>query len=140
MKIGANSSCPCGSGMKYKKCCSRYHKGLIAKDALTLMKSRYSAYAAGDVKYIIKSTHKENYDYKDNQVEWAKEIKNFIENSNFEKLEIIDFIDGKSEAFVTFIATINGEKMIERSRFLKVKNRWFYESGTFLEESETSSN
>ncbi len=136
MGIGANSSCPCGSGLKYKKCCSRYHKGLIAKDALTLMKSRYSAYAAGDAKYIIKSTHKDNRDYTSDFKRWTKEILAFSKSTNFEKLEIIDFIDGEKEAFVTFIATLNGEKMIEKSRFLKVENQWLYESGEFLEENK----
>ena len=47
-KFSINSPCPCGSGGKYKKCCQKYHKGALAKDALTLMKSRYSAYALNE--------------------------------------------------------------------------------------------
>ena len=98
------------------------------------MKSRYSAYATGDAKYI--STHKDNRDYTSDFKRWTKEILTFSKSTNFEKLEIIDFIDGEREAFVTFIATLNGKKMIEKSRFLKVKNRWLYESGEFLEENK----
>ena len=134
MSIGANSICPCGSKKKYKRCCSRFHKDLIAKDALELMKSRYSAYAVGDAKYIVKTTHPNNNDYSSDLLQWIKEINTFTEGTNFEKLEIVDFIDGESEAFVTFIAILNGEKMIEKSRFLKVDKRWLYESGEFLEE------
>ena len=55
MKISKNSKCPCGSGKKYKECCYKYHKGANPPNALLLMKSRYSAYAAGDAKYIIKT-------------------------------------------------------------------------------------
>ncbi len=58
MKFSKNSKCPCGSGKKYKICCFRLHKGLLAKNALELMKSRFSAYAVGDANYIIKTTHK----------------------------------------------------------------------------------
>jgi SEC-C motif-containing protein len=41
MKFSINNPCPCGSGVKYKKCCAKYHKGLVAKTALELMKSRF---------------------------------------------------------------------------------------------------
>ncbi len=85
---------------------------------------------------IINSTHKDNRDYTSDFKRWTKEILAFSKSTNFEKLEIIDFIDGEREAFVTFIATLNGKKMIEKSRFLKVKNRWLYESGEFLEENK----
>ena len=34
-------------------------------------------------------------------------------------MEIIDFIDGEKEAFVTFKASFNGGFQIEKSKFLK---------------------
>ena len=58
--MSPNEKCPCGSAIKYKKCCKAYHDGKIPKDALTLMKSRYSAYAAGEVKYIQKTATKQD--------------------------------------------------------------------------------
>ena len=139
MKIGANSRCPCGSEAKYKNCCKKYHNGLIAKDALTLMKSRYSAYAVGDAKYIIKTTHPNNSQYLSDTQKWIKEIKAFCFLNKFQKLEIVEYINiDPNEAYVTFIATINNQKMIEKSRFVKEKKRWLYESGEFLEESVIS--
>jgi len=36
-----NRPCPCGSHIKYKKCCRPFHKDKIAKDALHLMKSHF---------------------------------------------------------------------------------------------------
>ncbi len=130
--VGVNSSCPCGSGKKYKNCCLPLHKGRVAKDALELMKSRYSAYAAGACKYIIKTTHPNNREQRKESTIWLKEICNFSQNSTFERLEIIDFINGTEEAFVTFTATIDGEKITEKSRFLKEGKLWLYESGIFL--------
>ncbi len=124
MKISVNSPCPCGSGKKYKKCCQIYHKGMIAKDVLSLMKSRFSAFAVGDIKYIIKtSTFQKDYD----------ELKAFSQNCEFKKLDILDV----GEDFVTFKATIicNGvdSSFIEKSFFVKKDGRWFYDRGEILE-------
>jgi len=43
----------------------------------------------------------------------------------------LEFIDGENEAFVKFDALLSGTHFIEKSRFLKVDGRWFYESGVF---------
>ena len=102
MKPSSNILCPCGSGNKYKKCCSRYHKGAFAPNALSLMKSRYCAYAIGDSFYIIRTTHPDNPDYTIHRENWNKSILDFSEKTSFLSLEIIDFTDGEEEAFVTF--------------------------------------
>jgi SEC-C motif-containing protein len=127
MKFSVNSPCPCGSGIKYKKCCGIFHKGAIAKTALDLMKSRFSAFAIGKIDYIINtSTFQKDFD----------DLKSFSNNCEFKKLEILDFIDENSEAFVTFKATIFCEEQdnsfIEKSRFIKKEGRWYYESGQIL--------
>lgn len=100
------------------------------------MKSRYSAYSFGVLKYIIKTTHKENSDYKENLQLWGDEIEDFCKNTDFIKLEIIDFVDGEEVAFVTFKANLSshGEDIsfIEKSKFYKVLNSWLYHSGEFL--------
>ncbi len=127
MKISKNSKCPCGSGKKYKECCLRFHKGANAKNALELMKSRYSAYAAGEANYIIKTTHKNSSHFEKNKQKWIKEIKKFSK-SNFKKLEIIEFIDGEKEAFVEFKAYIDDYVMHEKSYFLK-EDKWYYVGG-----------
>ena len=51
-KLSVNAPCPCGSLKKYKKCCMPFHKGAKVKDALSLMKSRYSAFVAGEINYM----------------------------------------------------------------------------------------
>jgi len=118
--------CPCGSEIDYKKCCKPFHKNKKkAKNALILMKSRYSAYAMKEVKYILKTTHKNNPEWKNPK--WENDIKVFC-HSNFKKLEIIEFIDGENEAFVEFKAYIDDVIIHEKSRFLK-EGVWLYESG-----------
>jgi len=130
-KYSPNAPCPCGSGNKYKKCCQPYHKGARLKDALTLMKSRYSAYAVGQSHYIIATTHPDNPDHREDQSSWAEEIDVFCQQTDFLGLEILEFIDGEREAFVTFRAFLSSGEILERSRFLLTGDRWLYESGDF---------
>lgn len=132
-KFSPNEFCPCGSKKKYKKCCSIYHKGALPPTALLLMKSRYCAYAAGDSSYIIKTTHPDNPDYTTNIKSWEESILNFSKQTKFLGLEIIDFIDGEEEAFVTFNARLSSGNLKEKSRFLKLHGRWLYVDGEFYE-------
>jgi SEC-C motif-containing protein len=130
-KLSPNSPCPCGSKAKYKKCCQIYHKGALPKTALSLMKSRYTAYVVADSFYIMKTTHPNNSDYSNEVKEWKESIDAFSNATAFLGLEILEFVDGESEAFVTFKAKLSSSDMVEKSRFLKVGGRWLYESGVF---------
>jgi len=125
--VSINDKCPCNSGLKYKKCCKSYHDGKVAKNALLLMRSRYSAYAHGEYKYIIKTTHESTRDSD------FQSVKEFSKQTTFQNLEIIEFIDGEKEAYVTFKATLlsNGKdsSFTEKSRFLNEKNIWYYVDG-----------
>jgi len=131
-KLPPNAPCPCGSGLKYKKCCRPCHRGGRAPDALSLMRSRYSAYAAGEADYIIRTTHPENPDYRTETASWKEEILDFCRSTEFSGLEILEFIDGEEEAFVHFVAKLGEEKMEEKSRFLR-NTEWLYHSGEFPE-------
>jgi len=101
------------------------------------MRSRYCAYKLHLAKYIIKTTHKQNVDYKSNTLEWEEEILDFCHSCSFEKLEIKEYIDGSVEAFVTFRATTlcdtKDYSFTEKSKFKKEFNKWYYFSGCFLD-------
>jgi len=129
--IGVNTPCPCGSGKKYKKCCSPFHKGAQPKDALALMKSRYSAYAAGESSYILKTTHPDNPEFSEDTKTWKASVDAFCKNTKFLKLEILDFCDGEEEAFVTFAAHLDSGVLREKSRFVRESGKWYYHSGVF---------
>lgn len=134
-KFSINYKCPCGSNIKYKKCCQVYHKGKIASTALELMKSRYSAYVVKDVKYIIKTTHINNQDYTLDFNTWSNDILEFCNNSEFKGLEILDFIQNKEESYVKFHVKVfiqnKNESFTEKSKFVKEDNKWLYHSAKF---------
>lgn len=128
--------CPCCSGKSYSECCEIFHNGVIAPDALTLMRSRYSAYAKKKLDYIIRTTHPENNKFQQDQANWRKEILYFYGNTVFERLEIVNFTphEDKNEAYVTFIAHLkqnsHDASFREKSYFKKKDGHWLYHSGT----------
>ncbi len=141
MKISSNDLCPCGSFKKYKKCCKIFHDKIQSpKTALELMKSRFSAFCVSNSNYIISTTHENNPDFTLDLKSWTNDILDFSKNTKFEKLEILEFLEDEKESFVTFKATLFQDKndisFIEKSRFLKVKDKWFYVDGQFLDEGK----
>ncbi|MDH5490482.1 MAG: YchJ family metal-binding protein, partial [Myxococcales bacterium] len=56
-------NCPCGSGSKQNECCGPLMQGEAqAETAEALMRSRYSAFAVGNVEYIVATHHPESRD------------------------------------------------------------------------------
>jgi SEC-C motif domain protein len=50
--------CPCGTDVRYDACCGRLHRGAgQAETAEELMRSRYAAYAVGDLDHIWRTWH-----------------------------------------------------------------------------------
>ena len=125
-RLSPNAPCPCGSGLKYKKCCRPYHQGKVAPDPLTLMKSRYSAYAAGEAAYIQRTTHPEHPDWSEDRESWRREILAFSRGTEFLGLEIRSHRQEGAEGWVHFIARLSSGPMEECSHFLLREGRWLY--------------
>ena len=65
--ITSSSPCPCYSNKSYGDCCEPFHKkALHAPTAEALMRARYSAYALGEIDYLIITLplmDRKNFDY-----------------------------------------------------------------------------
>lgn len=138
MAFNEHSTCPCGSKKTYLNCCKVFHDGKNPDLALELMKSRFSAFAVGNIDYIINTTHEDNIEYSSNKSRWREDIQDVVNSTDFNKLDIIEFIDREEEAFVTFKLTLKQKGLdvsfTEKSRFLKIDGKWLYRSGEFLED------
>lgn len=124
------SVCPCGSGHIYTECCGPLHRGeRVAETAPALMRSRYSAFAVGDVAYLRSSWHPAHRPSEvtlDDAVVWRR-------------LQIVDTeAGGRDDAHgvVEFRAqyVADGRRHIlhERSRFTRVDDAWVYVDGDLL--------
>lgn len=96
-------NCPCHSNkalLKYKDCCKAHHtkdKQTLSPEELII--SRFSAYASGNVDYIIDTTSKKSVDYdayleqkvyEIGRQKWRKDLyTNMVDNYQYIKLEIV---------------------------------------------------
>ena len=118
--------CPCGNGV-FKDCCGPYLDGdQAAPTAEALMRSRYTAYAVGNVEYLLKSWHP------------ASREDDFVleEAIQWQGLDILDTTDGgeaDDTGEVEFVARYLVEnrpgQLRERSDFRREDGLWYYVDG-----------
>jgi SEC-C motif-containing protein len=124
--------CPCCSGKQYVHCCGPLHRGaVVAKTAVQLMRSRFSAYALKQIDYLYETTYpeKRSESFKQEMAAWAN-------RAEFIKLEILGKRQGRSldkvgqVEFIAYYRQFGEEKqMHELSRFRRYKGRWHYVDG-----------
>lgn len=124
--------CPCGSGKPFTQCCEPLLKGKARAEAPEqLMRSRYTAFAVGDIDYIF-DTHDpdtvEQIDRKSTET-WSKQ-------SEWLGLEILETKLGGPEDYtgtVEFVARYKarGTKIDHRevATFRKHNGRWLFVDG-----------
>ena len=111
--------CPCLSGLPYDECCGRFHEGAAAPTAEALMRSRYSAYATGNIDYILSTWHPSTRPADrslDDSIRWYR-------------LDILSTSKGgplDSTGTVEFEAFYRGGSQRELSSFVREAGRWYY--------------
>lgn len=122
----AFSKCPCGSGTTYGECCGPLHDGTAAPTAEALMRSRYSAYAVGNLDYVFRTWHPRT-----RPADLAP-----TPGLTWVGLEILRTVDGgiaDDTGEVEFRASFRdgrGEQVMhETSRFERRGGRWVYVDG-----------
>ena len=130
--LPADTPCPCGSPKSYGDCCGKYHCGnAYAETAEKLMRSRYSAFALRDGKYLLSTLAEENRSgFNDESI--AHDTTRWI------GLEIIECVAGgvlDQSGIVEFIARFDEDgkhnQLHERSNFERRDGKWFYVDGIF---------
>lgn len=124
--------CPCGSGKKYSSCCEPLIKGSKkGETAEAVMRARYSAYANGEIDYIVSTLDPDVRDDYDKE-----EIKQWSEKSTWMGLEIKRTEKGLKNdktGIVEFVAIYEDDSMIykhhEVSQFVQKDNQWFFKDG-----------
>jgi len=119
------SPCPCGRA-DYAACCGRYHGGLAAPDAESLMRSRYSAFVLRLPEYLLETWHASTRPSTlslDAGVRWlGLDVKKAIGAGDAD------------HATVEFVARSRhgggpAHRLHELSRFVREDGRWFYLDG-----------
>jgi SEC-C motif domain protein len=131
--------CDCGKPQDYEHCCALLHQGRApAESAEQLMRSRYSAFARGDVAYIVKT--QTPFPAKASHDELAKDLTAV----HWLKLEVLSHtVVSQTKAFVEFCAyalNFNGNqkqliKHHEHSEFYRQDQQWLYKQGEIMPDS-----
>ncbi|MFM2483600.1 YchJ family protein [Celerinatantimonas yamalensis] len=120
--------CYCQSGLPYSQCCQPLHQGQPALTPLALMRARYSAFVLGLGDYLWHTHHP---DYRKGL---SIEILN-QQDTQWVKLqiELHAYPQDMSFGLVEFKAWYRQETGLgclhERSRFVKLNDRWVYTDG-----------
>ncbi|MBL8482620.1 MAG: SEC-C domain-containing protein [Rhodocyclaceae bacterium] len=119
--------CPCGSGIDYARCCGRFiDGGGAAPDAVTLMKSRYTAYVRAAQAYLLATWHPTTRPAELDLVTTSQ--------PKWLGLSVLgQQVHDPDHASVEFVARykISGRaaRLHETSRFVREHGRWFYLDG-----------
>jgi SEC-C motif-containing protein len=113
--------CPCGTGATYDACCGRLHRGAAqAETPEELMRSRYAAYAVGDLDYVFRTWHPRTRPDDDLTPDPAL---------TWTGLRIV----GTGPDWVEFVASYERSGVVgalrEHSRFERRGGRWVYVDG-----------
>jgi SEC-C motif domain protein len=119
--------CPCGLGGPYDQCCGPLHRGASkAASAELLMRSRFSAFAVGDDRYLLATWHATT----------RPPRISFDSTQTWTRLEILSRTGG---GFLDAAGTVEFRAHYERaglpgnqhenSHFVREGGRWYYVAG-----------
>jgi SEC-C motif-containing protein len=125
-------TCPCGKGESLETCCGPYLSGAKKpKTAEDLMRARYTAFAVGNVDYVIKTHDPDTVDQidRDSTEQWSKQS----EWLGFELLS--SEAGGEKDHFgnIEFVARYKMKGTLlehrERATFRQQDGTWFFVDG-----------
>jgi SEC-C motif-containing protein len=124
--------CPCTSGAEFADCCEPILLGArAATTAEELMRSRYTAYATGNIDWIVESQSPDGRQFVD-----RKATEGWSKRSTWRGLEVLKVDQGQAddaEGFVEFKAhyTAGGEDIThhEVASFRQEEGTWYFVDG-----------
>lgn len=135
--------CPCCSDRPFAQCCEPFICGAVAATtAEQVMRSRYTAYAEGDIAYLKKTTHPDGLADFDEEatLSWS-------ENSLWKGLEILATEGGGPEddqGIVEFAAHFSQKdvehKHHERAIFKRENQEWLFLDGNPVKSKPVKNN
>jgi SEC-C motif domain protein len=125
-------ACECGIGESTEACCGRFFGGQQhPATAEELMRSRYTAFASGEIDYIMNTHHPRKVAEID-----RRGVETWSKNATWHSLEILSTHEGGPDderGEVEFVArySMGGFRQAhqERAEFERSNGRWYYVDG-----------
>ncbi|MBZ4033946.1 hypothetical protein K6T82_04165 [Flavobacterium sp. 17A] len=123
-----SKKCYCDTGLLFEDCCGLYlNNNQKAPSALTLMRSRYSAYATHNADYLMGTTYvsERKYYSKSEILRWAV-------SNKWQKLEILSSSENTVEFKAYFLDSANKPQVHYEFSIFKFENgAWYYLDAKF---------
>lgn len=135
--------CTCTSGKSFGDCCRPYLRGeREAPDPVSLMRSRFSAFALDYSAYLWRTLHVTHGDRSKSEEEMLRNFRRASRGMEYRALTILDSAppgaDGRAQ--VLFLAHVRDRardvSFLERSDFLHDGTGWRYAYGTTRDASD----
>lgn len=126
--------CPCQSGKAYGECCMPYHRGALEPpDPESLMRSRYAAFAAGEIEYLMKTLHPDHPEKSLPEDVLRSSLRGACRDHRYTGLKITDVTTEGDRGSAQFVAKVfqRGKDISfsERSIFVRIDGAWRYLEG-----------
>lgn len=126
-----SSRCPCGNGESFGDCCGPVlRQERRAGTAAALMRSRYTAFAVGDLEHLLRSWHASTRPPREELAESLEEGLRWL------RLDVLSTLQGgpfEDVGTVEFVAISKGpqgrQEQHEVSHFVREDSSWFYIDG-----------
>jgi len=126
-------TCPCGTGRALAACCGPILAGARAATPEELMRSRYTAYAVGDVGHLIRTTAPDSPHAQPDVDAWTRELTAYCRSVKLHGLTVSHAEQDGDRGVVRFFARIqSGRRDVsfgERSTFVRDHGWWLYVDG-----------
>lgn len=129
-------ACPCWSGRPHDECCAPYHRGeREAPDPVSLMRSRYAAFALGQAEYLVRTLAASHPDLDLPRPALLRSLAGSAKN-RYPGLAILDEGRKGRSAEVLFAARVHeggrDASFVELSDFEHDGTGWRYASGILI--------
>ncbi len=121
--------CPCGSEKAYEKCCKAYiQEGKKIPNVEVLMRSRYTAFALKNAKYILETNYAQEVNDKE-----IKLLDREFDEVEWLLLNVFDSTQNEVE-FKAYFRDFDEKLHVlhEQSYFVFEDNKWYYRDGVIF--------
>jgi SEC-C motif-containing protein len=121
--------CPCGRGLAYRECCAPLHAGGEPDDPERVVRSRFSAFALGEVEYLWRTLHPDHDDRARPRDEVIAELRAASRENRYMALTILDAKDTRVLFRVKVFRKGADLSFTELSEFARDEHGWRYVAG-----------
>jgi SEC-C motif-containing protein len=141
--LDPSKPCACTSGKPFTDCCRPYLRGESeAPDAVSLMRSRYSAFVLENAAYLLRTLHPSLPERQRPEAETLTLLRRACRAYEYPGMAVLDSKQEDDAALVLFLAHMKDHgkdsSFLEKSKFVREGGKWLYTTGEMCAATEVA--